>query len=60
MKIKFEENIFKGKFGGYFLLLFYSSGFHSYSDSEPIVGLGLFLLKHQFMCNYLRSSRDFY
>lgn len=56
MKIKFEENIFKGKiFGFFFLLLFYSSGFHLYSDSEPIVGLGLFLLKHQFMCNYFKK-----
>lgn len=51
MKVKFKENIFKGKnlgvFYSYFTLLA-----SNYSDSEPIVGLGLFLLKHQFICNY--------
>lgn len=52
MKVKFEENIFKGKILGFFFYSYFTLLASIYSDSEPIVGLGLFLLKHQFMCNY--------
>lgn len=61
MKEKFEENIFKKKFLG-FLLLYFIFYFYYFiflasihSDSEPIVGLRIFLLKFHFICNALKK-----